>query len=83
MKRFSFVLLVDDEEKYEIVDCHPPIDDTELTTIARELNNTEDMSLLVRHMRKCTNGWCRGMKTGLPGILGRFFVSVVEVNEFF
>lgn len=77
MKRFSFVLLVDEEEKYEIVDCNPAIDGNELTEIARELNHTEDMSLLVRHMRKCTKEWCSGID-----IRKIFFVSTVELNMF-
>ena len=53
-RKFSFVLLVNDEEKYDVIDCDPHIDAKELVEILEELNGTdrEDMSMLVRRMRK-------------------------------
>ena len=51
---FSFVLLVNDDEKYDIVDCDPEIDAVELKDILGELNRSggEDISILARRMRK-------------------------------
>ena len=48
------MLLVNDEEKYDIFDCDPNIDAKELADILEELNESdrEDMSMLVRRMRK-------------------------------
>ena len=48
------MLLVNDEEKYDVIDCDPNIDAKELVEILEELNGTdrEDMSMLVRRMRK-------------------------------
>ncbi|OEU09500.1 hypothetical protein FRACYDRAFT_142012, partial [Fragilariopsis cylindrus CCMP1102] len=52
-RKFSFVFLVNDEEKYDIIECKPNIDDNVLADILEELNGTdrEDMSMLVRCMR--------------------------------
>ena len=51
---FSFVLLVNDDEKYDIANCNPKIDDDELIEILDELNGSggEDISILARRMRK-------------------------------
>ncbi|MGK3733167.1 MAG: hypothetical protein ACI8RD_000408, partial [Bacillariaceae sp.] len=48
------VFLVNDEEKYDIIECNPNIDAKVLADILEELNGTdrEDMSMLVRRMRK-------------------------------
>jgi len=54
-RKFSFVLDVNDEEKYDIVDCDPNIDVKILVDILEELNRTDlaaDMSMLVRRMRR-------------------------------
>jgi Chromosome segregation protein Spc25 len=57
-REFSFLLLVDEEDKFDIVECQPTIEATELIEILAELNRTEDMSALARQMRKC---WDRGI----------------------
>jgi len=53
-RKFSFVLDINDEEKYDIVDCDPNIDVKTLVDILEELNGTDraDMSMLVRRMRR-------------------------------
>ncbi len=51
-RQFSFVLQVDDEDKYEIANCQPSIDAAILVEICNRLNDTDDMSYLVRRMRK-------------------------------
>lgn len=53
-KNFSFVLLVNDDEKYDIANCNPQIDAMELEDILEELNESggEDISILARRMRK-------------------------------
>jgi hypothetical protein len=53
-KNFSFVLLVNDDEKYDIANCKPQIDAMELEDILEELNESggEDISILARRMRK-------------------------------
>jgi hypothetical protein len=51
-REFSFFLSVNEEERYDIVDCDPSIDVTELMEILENLNRDEDMSALVRRMRK-------------------------------
>lgn len=52
MRQFSFVLQVDDEERYEVAECKPTIDLTILLDIAGLLNETDDMSEMVRRMSK-------------------------------
>jgi hypothetical protein len=52
MRQFSFVLQVDDEDRYELVECKPSIDVTILLDIAGMLNETDDMSEMVRRMSK-------------------------------
>ena len=58
-RMFSFVLLVNDDEKYDIVDCDPEIDAVELKEILEELNRSggEDISILARRMRKYSMRW--------------------------
>jgi hypothetical protein len=53
-RNFSFVLLVNDDEKYDITNCDPQIDAMELVDILEELNESggEDISILARRMRK-------------------------------
>lgn len=48
------MLLVNDEEKYEVANCNPKIDAMELIDIVEELNESggEDISILARRMRK-------------------------------
>ena len=55
---FSFVLIVNDEEKYAITNCNPKVDAIELVDVLDELNESggEDISILARRMRKfCPN----------------------------
>lgn len=57
-KIFSFVLIVNDEEKYDITNCNPKVDAMELVDVLDELNESggEDISILARRMRKfCPN----------------------------
>ncbi len=51
---FSFVLIVNEEEKYDITNCNPKVDAIELVDILDELNESgrEDISILARRMRK-------------------------------
>jgi hypothetical protein len=49
---FSFLLIVDEEDKFDVVDCQPTIDASELVGILDDLNLTEDMSALARRMRE-------------------------------
>jgi hypothetical protein len=51
---FSFVLLVNEDEKYDVTNCDPKIDEMELIDILEELNESggEDISILARRMRK-------------------------------
>jgi hypothetical protein len=53
-REFSFFLSVNEEEKYDIMDCVPSIEVTELMEILDNLNRDEDMSALVRRMRTYT-----------------------------
>lgn len=54
MRQFSFVLQVDFEDKYEVANCEPSIDAAILLEISQRLNEKDDMSYLVRKMRKLT-----------------------------
>ena len=51
---FSFVLIVNDEEKYDITNCNPKVNAIDLIDILDELNESggEDISILARRMRK-------------------------------
>lgn len=51
---FSYVLFVNDEEKYDIANCNPKVNAIELIEILDELNESggEDFSILARRMRK-------------------------------
>ena len=51
-RKFSFLLQVDSSDKYQIAECMPALDAILLVEIADVLNETEDMSYLVRSMRK-------------------------------
>mmetsp|Transcript_113085 Transcript_113085/g.316008 ORF Transcript_113085/g.316008 Transcript_113085/m.316008 type:complete len:257 (+) Transcript_113085:84-854(+) len=51
-RKFSFLLQVDGDDKYEIADCQPAIDAAVLVEVANVLNDTDDMSFLVRRMRR-------------------------------
>lgn len=59
-KNFSFVLLVNDDEKYDIANCKPQIDAMELEDILEELNESggEDISILARRMRRAFKEVC-------------------------
>jgi len=59
-KNFSFVLLVNDDEKYDIANCNPQIDAMELEDILEELNESggEDISILARRMRRAFKEVC-------------------------
>jgi len=50
----SFVLVVNDDEKYDIINCEPKIDAIDLVEILEELNGSggEDISILARRMRR-------------------------------
>jgi hypothetical protein len=54
MRQFSFVLQVDYEDKYEVANCEPSIDAVLLLEISESLNETDDMSYLVRKIREST-----------------------------
>lgn len=51
---FSFGLIVNDEERYDITNCNPKVNAIELIDILDELNESggEDISVLARRMRK-------------------------------
>ena len=51
-RQFSFVLQVDDLDRYEICDCEPSLDASFIMDLTSALNATDDMTLLVRKMRK-------------------------------
>ena len=48
------MLVVNDDEKYDIINCEPKIDAIDLVEILEELNGSggEDISILARRMRK-------------------------------
>jgi hypothetical protein len=47
------LLIVDEDDKFDIVECQPKVEATELLDILDDLNRSEDMSALARRMRKC------------------------------
>ena len=51
-REFSFLLIVDEDDKYDIMDCDPDIPAAKLEGVLDELNQTEDMSALARSMSK-------------------------------
>lgn len=57
---FSFVLIVNDEEKYDITNCNPKVDAMELVDVLDELNESggEDISILARRMRRAFKELC-------------------------
>ena len=72
LRTFSFVLRVNDDEKYDVYNCEPNIDSNELAEILEELNGSEreDMSMLARRMRKFSVTRFGGMMTSFkPQIL--------------
>lgn len=52
LRRFSFLLLVDDEDTYEVQDCQPPISSTEVLELVDNLNDSNDFVPFVRGMSK-------------------------------
>mmetsp|Transcript_13823 Transcript_13823/g.28529 ORF Transcript_13823/g.28529 Transcript_13823/m.28529 type:complete len:263 (+) Transcript_13823:76-864(+) len=57
---FSFVLIVNEEEKYDITNCNPKVNAIELVDILDELNESggEDISILARRMRRAFKELC-------------------------
>lgn len=51
-QKFSFLLQVNENDKYDITDCQPTVDVSLLVELANVLNETDDMSYLVRRMRR-------------------------------
>ena len=51
-RQFSFVLQVDDLDRYEVCNCEPSLDASVILDVTKRLNDTDDMSYLVRKMRK-------------------------------
>ena len=51
-RRCSFVLNVNDEEKFAISDCQPALDSTEIGGILEEVNDTDSMAILATSMSK-------------------------------
>lgn len=60
LRIFSFVLLVNDVEKYDIINCDPRIEDKEMLEILEELNESsrDDICILARRMRKAFKEVC-------------------------
>eukprot|EP00934_Nitzschia_sp_Nitz4_P002026 Nitzschia sp. Nitz4//scaffold3_size479765//244831//245752//NITZ4_000104-RA/size479765-augustus-gene-1.572-mRNA-1//1//CDS//3329550770//2026//frame0 len=50
-RQFSFLLQINEHDKYEIANCEPEVPMSKLVEIADTMNNTEDMSYVVREMR--------------------------------
>jgi hypothetical protein len=58
-RSFSFVLNVNDEDTYEVEDPFPPLDSIILHELVEKLNETDDLSVFCRGMRKyCIIFWC-------------------------
>jgi hypothetical protein len=57
---FSFGLIVNDEERYDITNCNPKVNAIELIDILDELNESggEDISVLARRMRRAFKEVC-------------------------
>jgi hypothetical protein len=51
-RKFSFLLQVDNNDQYQIAKCQPSLEPLLLVEVAKVLNETDDMSYLVRMMRK-------------------------------
>ena len=51
-RQFSFVLQVDDLDRYEVCNCEPSLDASVILEVTKNLNDTDDMSYLVRKMRE-------------------------------
>lgn len=54
-RSFSFVLNVNDEDRYEVEDTLPPVDSIILHELLEKLNETDDLSVFCRGMRKSNN----------------------------
>jgi hypothetical protein len=54
-RSFSFVLNVNDEDTYEVEDTLPPLDSIILQELVEKLNETDDLSVFCRGMRKYSN----------------------------
>lgn len=52
LRSFSFVLNVNDEDTYEVQETLPPLDTTVLAELLEKLNETDDLSVFCRGMRK-------------------------------
>lgn len=52
LKEFSFSLLVDEQERYRLVDCSPALDQRSLYYLCNELNQDNKISKFVFNMRK-------------------------------
>mmetsp|Transcript_15366 Transcript_15366/g.38095 ORF Transcript_15366/g.38095 Transcript_15366/m.38095 type:complete len:283 (-) Transcript_15366:5792-6640(-) len=57
-KRCSFVLNVNDEEKFAISDCQPALESTEIDGILEEVNDTDSMAILATSMRHAFKRIC-------------------------
>lgn len=53
-RQFSYLVIVDEQDKYDVVDCEPALEAGYLVEILEELNRTEDMAALARSMSKCS-----------------------------
>jgi Chromosome segregation protein Spc25 len=52
LRSFSFVLNVNDEDTYEVEETLPPLDASVLAELLAKLNETDDLSVFCRGMRK-------------------------------
>lgn len=52
LRSFSFVLNVNDEDTYEVEETLPPLDASVLAELVAKLNETDDLSVFCRGMRK-------------------------------
>jgi hypothetical protein len=57
-RKFAFLLQVDADDKYEIADCQPAVNAAILVEVGNVLNDTDDMSFLVRRMSKSRQFFC-------------------------
>ena len=62
-RQFSFVLQVDDLDRYEVCNCEPSLDASVILEATKHLNDTDDMSYLVRKMRKFSHLDWRGISS--------------------
>ncbi|KAL3917634.1 MAG: hypothetical protein SGILL_004624 [Bacillariaceae sp.] len=57
-RAFSFLLGVTEKETYDIIECEPEIEPSEMELVLKELNKEEDMAALARRMRKVFKDMC-------------------------